>query len=138
MLRLIKLAALAVVLFAAVPAMAQTTANNVNPGHLSVTGCPGMISPCFVPNGPVQVVAGGQYGLTVVSSTSLTVPTGATVAIITVEGQSVRYRDDGTAPTASTGMLLAAGTTLIYTGTLASLEFIQTTATATIDVAYYR
>lgn len=73
------------------------------------------------------------------ASTGLTVPAGAKVALIQAETQSVRWRPDGstTAPTASVGMLLAAGETLPFTGDLSKIRFIQTTASAKLNVAYF-
>ena len=59
------------------------------------------------------------------------------IAIITPETQSVRWRDDGTAPTASVGMPLAAGVTLQYDGDLTKIQFIEQTASAKINISYY-
>ena len=71
------------------------------------------------------------------ASTALTVPAGATMALIVAETQAVRWRDDGTAPTASVGMPLAVGTSLSYDGDLRAIRFIQQTASATLNVSYY-
>jgi len=80
------------------------------------------------------------------ASTALTVPTRnpatgdlqqPTLALIVVEGQSVRWRDDGVAPTASIGMPVLANGMLSYDGNLQNIRFIQTTASATINVTYY-
>lgn len=71
------------------------------------------------------------------SATGLTVPRGAIVALIQPETQAVRWRDDGTNPTASVGMPLAAGETLPYTGYLETIKFIQQTASATLNISYY-
>lgn len=71
------------------------------------------------------------------SATSLTVPRGAIVALIQPETQAVRWRDDGTAPTASVGMPLAVGETLPYTGYLENLRFIEQVASAKLNIAYY-
>ena len=71
------------------------------------------------------------------ASTALTVPAGATMALIVAETQVVRWRDDGTAPTASVGMPLAVGTSLSYDGDLKAIRFIQQTASATLNVSYY-
>lgn len=60
------------------------------------------------------------------------------VAIITVGAQAVRWRDDGTAPTASVGMPLAAGDSLVYDGPLNQLQFIEQAAGARLNVSYYR
>lgn len=72
------------------------------------------------------------------AATALTVPTGATTAVITVEAQAVRYRDDGTVPTASVGMPVAVGGTLTYTGPLSKIKFIEQTSGATVNISYYK
>lgn len=59
------------------------------------------------------------------------------IALITPESQAVRWRDDGTAPTASVGMPLAAGVTLQYDGDLTKIQFIEQTASAIINISYY-
>jgi len=71
------------------------------------------------------------------SSQTLTVPSGAALALITPETQAVRWRDDGTNPTASVGMPLAAGSTLEYDGKLGTIAFIEQTASAKLNIAYY-
>ena len=71
------------------------------------------------------------------ASTGLTVPAGATRAIIIAESQGVRWRDDGTAPTASIGMVLPVLVTLSYDGDLSRIQFIQQAASATLNVSYY-
>ncbi len=64
---------------------------------------------------------------------------GATFCYISVESAGVRYRDDGTNPTATVGMPLLAGTAgFLYSGNLAAIKFIQTTAGAAVDVSYYQ
>jgi hypothetical protein len=77
---------------------------------------------------------------------SLTVPTrdpstGLTVkanfALITPDTNGVRWRDDGTAPTSSVGMPLAAGVTLQYDGDLSKIQFIESTASAVLNISYY-
>jgi hypothetical protein len=80
---------------------------------------------------------GYQQIVGMVASTALTVPAGANVALITCEGQAVRWRDDGTAPTAAIGMELQIGPALFYDGTLSAIRFIQEAATATLNVSYY-
>lgn len=72
------------------------------------------------------------------SASLLSVPAGATIAYITVEGAPVRWRDDGTAPTATVGTLVGVGSQIIYSGSLAAIQFIQQSATATLDVSYYK
>ena len=72
------------------------------------------------------------------SATALTVPSGATLAIFTVEASNVRWRDDGTNPTASVGMLLVNGQSLIYNGELSKIKFIDVTSGAKVGVSYYQ
>lgn len=79
------------------------------------------------------------------SAQSLTVPAvdklgnkqQATIALITPETQAVRWRDDGTAPTATVGMPLAAGVTLQYDGDLTKIQFIEQSASAKLNISYY-
>jgi hypothetical protein len=83
------------------------------------------------------VCLGYQQITSLSASTALTVPAGATMALIVPETQAVRWRDDGTAPTASVGMPVAVGSFLNYDGDLKNIRFIQQTASATINVSYY-
>jgi hypothetical protein len=71
------------------------------------------------------------------SAESLTVPKNARWALIIPETQAVRWRDDGTDPSATVGMPLAVGQPLQYTGSLAGIRFIEQTASAKINIAYY-
>jgi len=79
------------------------------------------------------------------SATGLTVPTvdknglacKPSMALITPETQSVRWRDDDTNPTASVGMPLAAGVTLQYDGDLTKIKFIEQTGGAKLNISYY-
>jgi len=72
---------------------------------------------------------------------SLTVPAGATVAIIqNNHTQPMRWRDDGQNPTGTTGLRIPANseTPLTYDATLATFRMIkQTDGTGFVDVAYY-
>lgn len=73
------------------------------------------------------------------TAVGLTVPRGAKFALIQAEGANVRWRDDGTAPTATVGMLLSTTSDgLWFTGDLRAVRFIQTTAGAKLNVSYYR
>lgn len=67
----------------------------------------------------------------------LTVPDGATIALIIPEAQAVRWRDDGTAPTATVGQPLAVGTELYYDVNLAAILFFEQTSGAKLNVTYY-
>jgi hypothetical protein len=83
------------------------------------------------------VCLGYQQITSLSASTALTVPAGATMALIVPQTQGVRWRDDGVAPTASVGMPVAAGSFLNYDGDLARIRFIQQTASAALNVSYY-
>ena len=84
-------------------------------------------------------VMGSQQILGVSTPTALTVPKGATVAFIQVEGQNVRWLDDGGTPTASIGMLIyAGGDTLEYAGDFTKLKLIEVAPNATINIEYRR
>src|SRR5688572_19886228 len=96
---------------------------------------------------PVSIVQGqsalsplGYQQITDVSaSTALTVPTGATFAIVTAETQAVRFRDDGVAPSATVGMPIASGQSYTFSGAtaLAALRFFEQTSGAILNVSYY-
>lgn len=69
---------------------------------------------------------------------TLTVPAGATLALLQAEAQNIRWRNDGTDPTAGIGMILVAGQAPTeYKGDLSLLEFIEATASAKLNVAYF-
>lgn len=76
-------------------------------------------------------------GLTVPPTDNLGRVSTPITAIIRCEGQSIRWRDDGTNPTASVGMPLNVGDVLEYDGDLKSIKFIQQSASAKLNVSYY-
>jgi hypothetical protein len=71
------------------------------------------------------------------TAVGLTVPVGATYAIIQAEAQAVRWRDDGVAPTAAIGMTIPAGGELRYDGNLRGIVFIEAAASAKLNVSFY-
>lgn len=88
---------------------------------------------------------GYQQIIAPATSTALTVPTTdlqglsakPAIAVISVETQGVRWRDDGVAPTATIGMPLSAGATFVYDGDLTQIRFIQQVAGAILNISYY-
>jgi len=70
-------------------------------------------------------------------STALTIPVGARIAVIQSEVAVMRWRDDGTAPSATVGMRIAAGGELVYDGELTKIRLIQEAAGAIANVSYY-
>jgi hypothetical protein len=87
--------------------------------------------------GGVHEPLGYQQLTSLASAAALTVPSGARWAWLQAEAADVRWRDDGSNPTASVGMLLKNGAGLIYDGSLNALRLIEVSASATINVAYY-
>lgn len=83
------------------------------------------------------VCLGYQQITSLSSAAGLTPPQGATMALVVAETQGVRWRDDGTNPTASVGMPIAAGAYLNYDGDLNRVKFIEQTASAKLNVSYY-
>ena len=88
---------------------------------------------------------GYQRITSLAAAAALTVPTRdpnglsarPSLALITPLTQSVRWRDDGVDPTATSGMPLLAGVTLQYDGDLTRIRFIETAASAELNVSYY-
>lgn len=74
------------------------------------------------------------------SAVGLTLPKGAIRAVVGVEAQPLRYRDDGTNPSASVGYLVVAGGTVEVYGSTALSKFkaIRSGGTdAVLNVNYY-
>jgi len=88
----------------------------------------------------------GYQQITVLSSAAgLTLPTAQIVGayqaptrcLITAESQAVRWRDDGTDPTAAIGYPLAVGAELRYDGNLKNIKFIEQAASAKLNIVYF-
>ena len=113
------IASIAALLAALTPARAQLV-TQVQPYAFTALGCGQLTS------------LGSATGLG-------SLPAGTTLIVITVEGQTVRYRDDGVNPTASIGVLLPVGGPWPYTPLDATkIKFIQTASSATIDYCAYK
>lgn len=82
------------------------------------------------------VVAGAQYAQTVSTGVfTLTVPSGATHALLTISTNDVNFTEDGSSPSATNGLRLPAG----FVGELAlpaPLKFTRVTADAVLNVSY--
>lgn len=81
------------------------------------------------------------YQQLVVSSTAvgLTVPAGASRAVIRCEAQPIRFRDDGTNPTSSVGFpKVATNEFELFGNAMRAARFIRSGASdATLEVLYY-
>ena len=72
------------------------------------------------------------------SAVGLTAPVGATIAFINAQTQAVRWRDDGTDPSATVGQRLAVvDTDFLYNGDLSAIRFFEEAASAVLNVSYY-
>ncbi len=81
---------------------------------------------------------------TLASATNLTIPTTipagalALYAVIQANGGTIRWRDDGVAPDAMTGMLIPSGGELTYSGDLAQIKLIDGgSGTPIADISIY-
>lgn len=92
-------------------------------------------------NTPAGLIPVGFQTISLANSTALglntTCITGRTFHF-SVETQSARYRDDGTAPALTTGVLLATGTHWLLDVDPTKLKFQRTTGTAKISIMSYR
>lgn len=81
----------------------------------------------------------GYQQLTVSNSAvGLTVPPGSVRCVIVIENNAVRWRDDGTDPTASIGVPMNPTDNMNYDGALAKLKLIRSgSADAVANIAYY-
>jgi len=92
----------------------------------------------YVVDGNIKPLGYEQItGLT--SAKALTPPTGARIVALQAQDQNVRWRDDGTDPTATVGMILIAGDApWVYNGDdLDAIKFFEAAATAILNVSYY-
>lgn len=70
-------------------------------------------------------------------STALTVPGGARIALFSAEVQNIRFRSDGTAPTAAIGARIVKDLNpFMYVGDLKAIRVIQETAGGILNVEY--
>ena len=79
----------------------------------------------------------------VLTSTCAGYPADAGYAAICNEGAAARWRDDGTAPTASVGAPLPAGTAsapscMSYSGSPGAVAWIAQSGTATLNFTFYK
>lgn len=81
---------------------------------------------------------GYQQITSLAAATALTVPAGTSVVVMKCATQAVRFRDDGTNPTAGVGYPLATGVEFVYTACSPErIRVIEQAASAVLDVLYY-
>ena len=86
-----------------------------------------------------QDVLGFQQLTSLAAAVGLTVPEDAVAVLLTAETQPVRFRDDGTNPTAAIGHRLVPalmGSPFLYVGDLTTIKFIEEAASAKLNVTY--
>lgn len=99
-------------------------------------------TPAFADAGVRRTPCGYQQ-ITVTTLQKLVIPAvcgpGPYLAVIKVETQAVRYRDDGVAPTATVGQPIATTDAPVqYEGTASALQFIAQVAGGVVDVLLYK
>ena len=84
-----------------------------------------------------------QWALAVTTNTTLTVPSGSTLAEICVETAGIRYTDDTTSATTANGIPVVPSSStspscFAYSGPLTALKFTAISGSPTLSVSYYR
>lgn len=90
---------------------------------------------------PAGLTALGMQRISLANSTAVGLNTTCiqgSVFHISVETNSVRLRTDASAPTLTTGVLLATGLTWLFDVPAATLKFQRSTGTAVVNIAAYR
>ncbi len=95
-------------------------------------------------NTGINVVVNGRncigsqlISVTTGATSSLTVPNGAYSAIIQPDGASISITQDGTAPTATTGLRIDDGVLYPVDSLLSSVSMIARTITTNVQVLYF-
>jgi len=71
------------------------------------------------------------------TSTALTIPAGARFILIQSHTNPIRWRDDGTAPSATIGMRIPVGVDFLYDGELQKFRIIEEATGAIVNISYY-
>lgn len=84
----------------------------------------------------MTVTHGQLTGLSVAQA--LTVPAGATTVLLQAKTQNIYYTMDGSTPSATNGLILLVGLAPIsYSGKLSGLKFLEVTASAVLNYAFF-
>jgi hypothetical protein len=113
-------------LLTAISGYLGTLAGAVSSGR--VLTADGNMTPCGFLQAPVSTV----QSLTALAGGAI--PSGARIVWILPEGAGVRWRDDGTAPTAIVGMPIVAGQAWPYEGSLSALQLVSQGGTSTVNL----
>ena len=81
----------------------------------------------------------GFSGIAVSGTVAFAVPPGANLVVMVAESSPIRWRDDGTSPSASSGVLMATtAPPYEYCGDPRSIQFISAATTAMLSASFYR
>lgn len=86
---------------------------------------------------PGKTPLGYQRLISITASTALTVPDGTTEVRLQAETKPIRWRDDGSPPTASVGSYIPAGKSIKYLGDASAIRVFGEDSTAILHVSYY-
>lgn len=89
----------------------------------------------ITPLGYCQLTASGSAAL--ISTCSGGIPARTAWAVLCIETANIRWRDDGTAPTASVGMPVNAGACIYYSGTMATFQIISQSGSPIVNISFY-
>jgi hypothetical protein len=89
----------------------------------------------IIPLGYCQLTATGTAAL--ISTCSGGIPARTVWAVLCVETANIRWRDDGTVPTAAVGMPVAAGQCVNYSGTMSVFAIIAVSGSPVVDISFY-
>lgn len=84
----------------------------------------------------VERCLGFQQVAVLTAAVGLTVPAGTKKIVVSAEGQPVRWRSDGTDPTAAIGNIIGVNATEDIRADIAKTKFIETAASAKINVTF--
>lgn len=110
---------------------------NARVGISAPTNNSGVVSGSVTAAPYIFTSTGFQQVASFSTSTGFTPAAGSKICYIQAEGNPVRYRTDGVAPTATIGQLLPTGVQLAETASLSTIRFIPTTGSSTLDVDCY-
>ena len=85
----------------------------------------------------IPTIVSGNLTYSVTTSSPITVPSGATHALLTVDigGGDIRYWEDGSTPTTSAGLLVPAGGAAELTN-LSNVRLISTAGTTAVNISF--
>lgn len=112
-------------------------------GYPNDQGNPAAAIPVWIAGGGSGSPAPGQSVLLyeqisgLNTAKGLNAPVGTKLAVITPQDANVRWRADGTDPTASVGMPLYSTSYLNWTSNFSAIKFIALSGTPILNVVYY-